>query len=91
MAYWQGLSADLEPAIANQFLGSIDPAGNVITVDIDGMPLTSPFASGATVETARLSGRVEDLDPAGSSEVRLGRDRDGAGRGSTSSGPAPTW
>ena len=68
VAYWQGLSADLETAIANQFVGRIDPAGNVITVDIDEISLTSPFASGATAETARLSGRVEMLNPAGTSE-----------------------
>jgi hypothetical protein len=68
VAYWQSLSSDLETAIANQFVGSIDPAGNVITVDVDEISLTSPFASGATAETARLSGRVEMLNPAGTSE-----------------------
>jgi hypothetical protein len=68
IAYWQGLSGDLETAIANQFVGRIDPAGNVITVDVDEISLRSTFASGATVETARLSGRVEMLNPAGTSE-----------------------
>jgi hypothetical protein len=68
VGYWQGLSDDLETAIANQFIGRIDPAGNVITVDVDEISLTSPFASGATAETARLSGRVEMLNPAGTSE-----------------------
>jgi hypothetical protein len=68
VAYWQSLSGDLETALANQFLGRIDPSGNRITVDVDEISLTSPFASGATAETARLSGRVEMLNPAGTSE-----------------------
>jgi hypothetical protein len=68
VAYWQDLSGDLETAIANQFVGRIDPAGNVITVDVDEISLNSPFASGATAETAVLSGRVEMLNPAGTSE-----------------------
>lgn len=68
VAYWQGLSDDLEAAIAAQFLGRIDPAGNVITVDVDELSLSSAFTAGATAETARLSGRVELLNPAGTSE-----------------------
>lgn len=68
VAYWQGLSGDLETAIASQFAGRIDPAGDRITVDVDEISLNSPFASGATAETARLSGRVELLNPAGTSE-----------------------
>jgi hypothetical protein len=66
--YWQSLSGDLETAIANQFVGRIDPAGNTINVDVDELSLTSAFASGATAETAQLSGRVEVLNPAGTSE-----------------------
>ena len=68
VAYWQGLSPDLETALAGQFAGRIDPSGNVITVDVDEISLNSPFASGATAETAVLSGRVEMLNPAGTSE-----------------------
>ncbi len=68
VAYWQGLGADLETAIANQFVGRIDPSGNTITVDVDEISLMSPFASGATAETARLTGRVDVLNPAGTSE-----------------------
>lgn len=68
VGYWQSLSDDLETAIAGQFVGRIDPSGNVITVDVDEISLTSPFASGATAETAVLSGRVEVLNPAGTSE-----------------------
>ena len=68
VAYWQRLSSDLETAIAAQFVGRIDPAGNVITVDVDELSLNSPFASDATAETARIAGRVEMLNPAGTSE-----------------------
>ena len=68
VAYWQDLSGDLETAMANQFVGRIDPAGNVITVDVNEISLNSPFASGATAQTAVLSGRVEMLNPAGTSE-----------------------
>jgi hypothetical protein len=68
VAYWQGLSADLETALAGQFVGRIDPSGNTLNVDIDEISLNSPFVSGATAETARLSGRVELLNPAGTSE-----------------------
>lgn len=68
VGYWQSLSDDLETAIADQFVGRIDPGGNVITVDVDELSLTSPFTAGATAETARLSGRVEMLNPAGTSE-----------------------
>jgi hypothetical protein len=68
VAYWQGLSGDLETAIANQFVGRIDPAGQSIVVDVDELSLSSPFAPGATAETARLSGRVDLLNAAGTSE-----------------------
>lgn len=68
VTYWKTLSDDLETAIADQFVGRLDPEGNVITVDVDELSLTSPFAVGADVETARLSGRVELLNPAGTSE-----------------------
>ena len=54
----------VETAIANQFVGRIDPAGPEIRVDIDEISLSSPFMSGATAETARLSGRVELISPA---------------------------
>jgi hypothetical protein len=64
VAYWQSLSGDLETAIANQFVGRIDPAGPEVRVDVDELSLSSPFMSGATAETARLSGRVELVSPA---------------------------
>ena len=66
--HWQSLSGDLETAIANQFVGSIDPAGNTINVDVDELSLASAFAAGATAQTAQLSGQVEVLNPAGTSE-----------------------
>lgn len=68
VSYWQNLSDDLEEAIAAQFLGRIDPTGNVITVDVDELSLNTAFGAGATAETAVLSGRVELLNPAGTSE-----------------------
>lgn len=64
VGYWKGLSGDLETAIANQFVGRIDPAGPTIRVDIDELSLNSPFVSGATAETAVLTGRVDLVSPA---------------------------
>lgn len=64
VAYWQDLNEDLATAIANQFTGRVDPASPRIRVDVDELSLTSPFAQGATAETARLSGRVELISPA---------------------------
>jgi hypothetical protein len=63
VGYWKGLSGDLETAIANQFVGRIDPAGDRIEVDVDELSLNSPFTSGATAETAVLSGRVDLISP----------------------------
>lgn len=68
VSYWQSLSADLETAIANEFLGRIDPAGPRITVDVDEISLNSPFSATAA-ETARLSGRVELISPAGTTDA----------------------
>jgi hypothetical protein len=67
-SYWQRLPQDLETAIAGEFVGRIDPKGNTIVVDIDEISLNSPFAASATAQTAVLSGRVEMLNPAGTSE-----------------------
>lgn len=64
--YWKNLSTDLETAIAGQFVGDLDPAGKHIQVDVDELSLASPFESGATAETARLSGLVTLLNPDGS-------------------------
>ena len=64
VGYWKGLSADLETAIANQFAGSIDPNGPSIRVDVDELSLSSPFTSGATAQTAVLTGRVDLVSPA---------------------------
>ncbi len=65
VGYWQNLSGDLETAIAAQFVGRIDPGGKRIAVDVDEISLNSPFASGATAETARLSGEVTLINPDG--------------------------
>lgn len=67
--YWKSLSADLETAIASEFAGYIDPTGNKIVVDIDEISLRSAFATGATAETARLTGQVQLLNPAGTQEA----------------------
>lgn len=64
VSYWKGLSGDLETAIANQFVGRIDPKGPSIRVDVDELSLNSPFARGATAETAVLSGTVDLMSPA---------------------------
>jgi hypothetical protein len=65
VAYWKNLSSDLETAIAGQFVGDLDPTGKHIQVDVDELSLTSPFAAGATAETARLSGLVTLNNPDG--------------------------
>lgn len=65
--YWANLDRDLEAAIADQFVGYIDPLGKRINVDVDELSLSTPFASGATSETARLTGRVELLNLDGTS------------------------
>jgi hypothetical protein len=64
VGYWRGLSGDLETAIANQFVGRIDPNGPTIRVDVDELSLNSAFASGVTAETAVLTGRVDLISPA---------------------------
>jgi hypothetical protein len=63
VAYWKNLSDDLETAIASQFVGRIDPTGKRIDVDVDEISLASPFAAGATAETARLAGTVTLVNP----------------------------
>ncbi len=64
VGYWQGLNADLETAIASQFAGRTDPDGPSIRVDVDELSLNSPFTSGASAETAVLTGRVDLVSPA---------------------------
>jgi hypothetical protein len=58
VGYWSHLADDLKTAIATEYAGRIDPEGKRIDVDVDEISLASPFARGATAETARLSGRV---------------------------------
>jgi hypothetical protein len=62
--HWRNLDADLETAIAQQFVGRVDPLGKQISVDVDEISLNS-FGS---TETARLSGRVELRNPDGTLE-----------------------
>jgi hypothetical protein len=69
VSYWQSLNSDLETAIANEFVGRIDPAGPSITVDVDEISLNSPFLAGASPATATLSGRVELISPAGTTDA----------------------
>jgi hypothetical protein len=63
--HWRNLDADLETAIAQQFVGRIDPLGKQINVDVDEISLNS---FGTSTETARLSGRVELRNPDGTLE-----------------------
>ena len=65
VAYWKNLSGDLETAIAAEFVGRVDPGGKQINVDVDEISLTTPFAAGATAETARLAGTVTLINPDG--------------------------
>ncbi|MBB5221988.1 hypothetical protein HNP73_001924 [Amaricoccus macauensis] len=65
VAYWKNVGTDLETAIADQFVGYLDPAGKRIDVNVDELSLASPFATGATAETARLSGLVTLLNADG--------------------------
>lgn len=65
VSYWAHLSDDLKTAIAGEYAGRIDPQGKKIDVDVDEISLNSPFLSGATAETARLSGRVTLINPDG--------------------------
>jgi hypothetical protein len=64
---WRNLDADLETAIAAQFVGRIDPLGKQINVDVDEFSLNS--FTGAAPETARLAGRVELRSPDGTLEA----------------------
>lgn len=63
ISYWQNLGDDLQTAIAEQYVGRTAETGKHIDVDIDEISLNSPFMSGATAETAKLSGRVTLTNP----------------------------
>jgi hypothetical protein len=67
--YWKSLDSDLETAVAEQFVGRTDPLGKKITIDIDEISLNSVFAPGANGETARLSGRVDLVNPDGTTDA----------------------
>lgn len=63
VSYWQGLDDDLEAALASAYLGRIDPAGAVISVDVDELSLANAFSSQFQGENSRLSGQVVVTDP----------------------------
>lgn len=65
VAFWTNLDADLETAIASEFVGRIGSPGLTINVDVDELTLTNAFASGLAADDARLSGRVEARNPDG--------------------------
>jgi hypothetical protein len=58
VGYWQSLSDDLQTAIAAEFAGSFDPAGDIITVDIDELSMSETYLASGSIEDARLSGLV---------------------------------
>lgn len=62
--YWGNLEADLESAIATQFVGQTAPSGSRLVVDIDELSVASFFESSAGADDARLTGTVTVLDPA---------------------------
>lgn len=61
--YWQSLDEDLEAALAAAYLGRIDPAGAIISVDVDEISLANAFSTQFQGEDARLTGQVVVTDP----------------------------
>lgn len=61
--FWQSLSSDLETALAEEFAGRIDPAGNPLVVDIDELSIQRSFGGNVTLEDASLSGRATLVTP----------------------------
>ena len=61
--YWQSLDQDLEAALATEFLGSIDPQGALLTVDVDEIALANAYSAGFGGEDSRLAGQVALADP----------------------------
>ena len=61
--YWQTLDADLETALAEQFVGQIDPEGLAVVVDVDEISLANVYSALGS-EQARLQGDVALLNPA---------------------------
>ena len=56
--YWGNLNADLESAIAGEFVGQTDPSGVAVVVDVDELSLSEFLNAGAD---ARLTGDVAVL------------------------------
>jgi hypothetical protein len=68
VAYWQNLDADLETALAAEFVGRVDPnLGKTINVDVDELSLTNALSPSLAAEDARLAGRVEVVNADGTS------------------------
>lgn len=64
--YWRSLDADLETALATEFVGRIAPVGRTINVDVDELSLANAFTVGLGPDDARLAGRVELVEADGS-------------------------
>jgi hypothetical protein len=61
--YWGNLEADLESAVATQFVGQTSPTGARLVVDVDELSVASFFESAAGATDAQLTGTVAVLDP----------------------------
>lgn len=59
--YWDNLSADLETALANQFVNDISSDGARIEVDVDELSLAESYSEGFG-QNSTLSGRVTVTD-----------------------------
>ena len=59
--YWGNLEADLESAIAQEFLGQTSPEGVALAIDIDELSVANFFQSAAGADDARLTGDVAVL------------------------------
>jgi hypothetical protein len=65
--YWRDLPADLEDALAREFVGSLDSEGQALLVAVDTLSLKEAYDLGFG-DDARLVGRVQLVEP-GSEEV----------------------
>jgi hypothetical protein len=68
VAYWQDLSADLETALASQFVGRIGETGRTVNVDVDELSLSNALTANLADEDARLAGRVEVINADGTTD-----------------------
>lgn len=68
VSYWQGLSSDLETALAAEFVNNISPTGAIMTVDVDEISLANSYTA-TTGDNARLTGTVVLTEPGAREEV----------------------